>query len=152
MEKPTRVRFELYRGSRPSNYAELVAEGITRTVDLESGMYEKLHNDDYELNDGKAFGIEKKHIPCSDITPPSKKQVNEFLDFVAMGDITALPPAVTYVHCLHGKDRTGFMCAAYRMKVMGWSYKDAVKEMFEMGFHKAPYIWWVPFLLLHRKK
>jgi len=149
MDKLTQVSPFLYRGSRPSNYVSLVEEGIKKIVDLESGVYEKLHDDLYEKNDGKDYGIEKLHIPCSDIFPPSQDEVAKFLNFVTRNTSNNLK---TYVHCLHGKDRTGYMCAAYRMQAMDWSFKDAVKEMFSMGFHKAPYIWWVPFLLLYRSK
>lgn len=38
------------------------------------------------------------------------------------------------IHCLHGADRTGTMCAMYRMVVQGWSKDDAIKEMTEGGF------------------
>ena len=34
----------------------------------------------------------------------------------------------TYVHCLHGKDRTGFLIALYKVKCMGWTAKKAIKE------------------------
>jgi protein tyrosine phosphatase len=41
------------------------------------------------------------------------------------------------VHCQHGADRTGTMCALYRVAVQGWSKKEAVEEMSqgEFGFH-----------------
>jgi len=38
------------------------------------------------------------------------------------------------IHCLHGADRTGTMCAMYRLVVQGWSKDDAIKEMTEGGF------------------
>ena len=38
------------------------------------------------------------------------------------------------IHCWHGADRTGTVCAAYRMVVEGWSKVDARAEMFEGGF------------------
>jgi len=43
------------------------------------------------------------------------------------------------VHCLHGADRTGTMCAVYRMVVEGWSKEDAIKELTEggYGFHEV---------------
>jgi len=38
------------------------------------------------------------------------------------------------IHCWHGADRTGVVCAAYRMIVQGWSKHDARAEMFDGGF------------------
>ena len=36
------------------------------------------------------------------------------------------------VHCLHGADRTGAMCALYRIAVQGWTKEEAGMET-EMG-------------------
>ena len=38
------------------------------------------------------------------------------------------------VHCWHGADRTGVVCAAYRMVVEGWGKAEARAEMFDGGF------------------
>ena len=40
-----------------------------------------------------------------------------------------------YFHCWRGKDRTGAMCAAYRIHVEGWTLEDARREMQEFGFY-----------------
>lgn len=40
-----------------------------------------------------------------------------------------------YVHCRAGHERTGFVCAAFRMQYCGWSFDDAYKEWKEMGCH-----------------
>ena len=39
------------------------------------------------------------------------------------------------VHCLHGADRTGTMCAVYRIAVQGWTKDEAIREMTEGGFN-----------------
>lgn len=133
----------LIRGARPESCSDLVKIGCTTIINLESGAYDLAHDDKYENELPRSFGLNSFKIPCSDITPPTAKQVKEFLRIVNQN-------YVSYVHCLHGKDRTGFMCAVYRMQVQNWTFKDAVKEMFSFGFHKATYIWWVPFLLKYR--
>jgi len=33
-----------------------------------------------------------------------------------------------FLHCLHGADRTGAMCAIYRTTMEDWSNKEAIKE------------------------
>ncbi len=42
------------------------------------------------------------------------------------------------IHCWHGSDRTGAVCAAYRVVVQGWSKEEAIDEMLNggYGFHK----------------
>jgi protein tyrosine/serine phosphatase len=43
------------------------------------------------------------------------------------------------VHCWHGADRTGVVCAMYRMVEQGWSREKAIRELKEggYGFHKV---------------
>lgn len=45
-------------------------------------------------------------------------------------------PSNLYIHCEHGQDRTGLVCAMYRVRIQGWSKADAEKEMLTNGFHK----------------
>ena len=40
----------------------------------------------------------------------------------------------TYVHCLHGKDRTGLIVALFQCKYMGYSSEKALKEAKSLGF------------------
>ena len=42
-----------------------------------------------------------------------------------------------FVHCQYGADRTGTMCAAYRIAVQGWTKEEAIEEMTQgdFGFH-----------------
>lgn len=44
--------------------------------------------------------------------------------------------ANVFVHCDHGKDRTGIVIAAHRVVHQGWRYSDARHELLYMGFHK----------------
>ena len=43
------------------------------------------------------------------------------------------------VHCQHGADRTGTMCALYRIAVQGWTKEEAIREMTAggYGFHEV---------------
>jgi protein tyrosine/serine phosphatase len=141
-----KVSNNLLRGPRPTSFKELQALGIKNVINLESGFYELTHNDRYEKEDGHDYGITEHDIPCSDITPPSNYQVQQVLAIIEAS------PGLVYMHCREGVDRTGFMTAAYRIQHDGWTYKDSVREMFLMGFHKWPYIWWVPFLKKYEVK
>ena len=42
------------------------------------------------------------------------------------------------VHCQHGADRTGVVCAMFRMVEQGWSREDAIREMREGGYGFHP--------------
>ena len=39
-----------------------------------------------------------------------------------------------FLHCQHGKDRTGLIFALYRVKVQGWDPERAYEEWVKMGF------------------
>lgn len=137
------VSKNLYRGPKPDDYADLQARGIKICVELEMGHHNRLHKNKIEDQNPADYGITVIRIPCSNFLPPTTKQVREFLRIVE----EALKNGIkVYVHCLHGKDRTGFMVAIYRLSVCGWTPADAVKEMFEHKFHKFPYLWWVHFI------
>src|SRR5205823_583227 len=43
------------------------------------------------------------------------------------------------VHCWHGADRTGVICAMYRMVEQHWSREEAIRELREggYGFHRV---------------
>lgn len=133
----------IFRGPRPQSFKELQDAGIKYVVNLESGVYDELHKDAYDTEDPTQFGITLIRVPCSDICPPSYDQVMRALQPMYFCQNKG---AHLYVHCLHGEDRTGFVVAAFRMKLQGWTFGDAVKEMLSLGFHKFPYLWWVPFL------
>ena len=55
--------------------------------------------------------------------------MKEFLSIVS--DTNNLP---LLVHCQHGADRTGTMCAMYRIVKQGWSADEAIKELEEGGY------------------
>ncbi|MCF7851695.1 MAG: tyrosine-protein phosphatase [Simkaniaceae bacterium] len=42
-----------------------------------------------------------------------------------------------FIHCFHGADRTGTLCAIYRIVVQKWDKEKAIAEMKKYGFH-----WW----------
>jgi protein-tyrosine phosphatase len=60
---------------------------------------------------------------------PERKEVIRFLQIV--GNPRRTP---VLVHCMHGADRTGTVCAVYRVVVQGWTKKEAVREMREGGY------------------
>lgn len=65
---------------------------------------------------------------------PERKEIVRFLQLVTDPGRTPV-----LVHCQHGADRTGTMCALYRIAVQGWTKEDAIREMTEggYGFHEV---------------
>ncbi len=75
-------------------------------------------------------GLLYEHIPMIGWPLFSKeKQVIKFLQIVTDNRRTPI-----LVHCQHGADRTGIMCAVYRIAVQGWTKERALEEMIEGGF------------------
>jgi uncharacterized protein (TIGR01244 family) len=120
-----KVNDRLYRGAQPeeNGYEELAKMGVKTVICL--------RETDPDLDKIKQAKLEGIHIPVKTWNP-TKDQVVEFLK--AVTDKSKQP---VYVHCRHGSDRTGTMCAIYRVAVEGWSKEDAIREMTkgDFGFH-----------------
>lgn len=50
-------------------------------------------------------------------------------------------PKPVLVHCWHGSDRTGIVCAAYRIVMQGWTPEKALEELMDerFGHHRSYY-------------
>jgi tyrosine-protein phosphatase SIW14 len=79
-------------------------------------------------------GLNYVHIPVK-AWQPNEDEVVQFLRVAV--DPKCQP---VYVYCHHGSDRTGMMCAVYRVVVQGWSKEEAICEMTEGPFGYHP-IW-----------
>jgi len=117
-----RVSDTLYRSAQPSaeGMKNLKAMGIETIVNLRS-----FHSDRDKI---KGTGLAYEHIHMKAWHPEEEDAVR-FLQIV-----TNLRRTPALVHCQHGADRTGAMCAIYRVAVQGWSKEEALKEMTEGGF------------------
>jgi len=112
----------LYRGAQPkeAGYASLKQLGVKTVVNLrESGQ---------EQAQVERAGLQGVRI-ASDAWDMTDDNVIAFLKVVT--DPSCQP---VFVHCRHGADRTGTVCAAYRIVVQGWSKGEAVLEMTRGGF------------------
>ena len=117
-----RVSDGLYRGAVPSaeGMRQLRDMGVKTVVDLR-----------WEGNDRGAIagtGLQYEHMSFWTYTV-KEADVVRFLHLA--GDARTAP---VYVHCRRGADRTGFICAVYRVVIEGWSRDQAVHEMVDGGF------------------
>jgi protein tyrosine phosphatase (PTP) superfamily phosphohydrolase (DUF442 family) len=117
-----KVSDTLYRSAQPTaeGMKNLKEMGIETVVNLRS-----FHSDRKEIGN---TGLGYEHIYVK-AWHPERKEIVRFLQI-------ATNPARTpvLVHCQHGADRTGTMCALYRIAVQGWSKEEALREMTEGGF------------------
>jgi len=79
-------------------------------------------------------GIRLEHMPMSDRAPPPADLFEHFLNVVA--DPAKRP---VLVHCEQGFHRTGVLCAAYRMRLGGWTLEAALDEMRRGGFDRTDF-------------
>jgi protein tyrosine phosphatase (PTP) superfamily phosphohydrolase (DUF442 family) len=121
-----RVSRQLYRGAQPTREGmkQLAAMGIKTVVNLRLAGSDRIRL--------HGAGMDYEHIRV-DAFHMSDDDVIDFLRIVT-------DPACTpvFVHCKYGADRTGTMCAMYRIVACGWSKADAINEMINggFGFHK----------------
>jgi tyrosine-protein phosphatase SIW14 len=112
----------LYRGAQPTavGMRQLKAMGIKTVLNLRS-----FNSDREELG---ATGLAYDHIAMK-AWHPEQEDIIRFLQITT--DKSRQP---IFVHCQHGADRTGLMCAVYRVAVCGWTKEEAIREMTQGGF------------------
>ena len=117
-----KVSDDLYRGAQPSaeGMEQLKKLGIKTVVNLRS-----LHSDRDEIRE---TGLAYEHIRMN-TWDPETEDVVRFVKIMTDSNRTPV-----FVHCQRGADRTGMMCAIYRIAVQGWSKAEAIEEMTEGGF------------------
>lgn len=118
----------LYRSAQPTaaGMAAIEKLGVRTVVNLRS-----FHTDADEL---KGTKLHAQQLTMK-AWHPERKEVIAFLKLA-----TDPAHAPLLVHCQHGADRTGTLCAAYRVIVQGWTKEDAIREMTDGGYGFHP-VW-----------
>ncbi len=116
----------LFRSAQPSEEGmkNLRKMGIVTIINLRSA-----HSDLDEIGE---INLNYESVPMK-AWRPRRRHALRFLEIVSD------PGRGPYlVHCQHGSDRTGAVCALYRVVVQGWSKADAIEEMKKggYGFHR----------------
>lgn len=130
-----RLSPDVYRSRQPDDdgFENLERMGIKSALNLR-----EYHNDKDEAEDTSITLI---HYPVA----AGRITYEKLLDIMTL---LALAPKPVIVHCKHGADRTGAVCAAYRIVEQGWPPEEAVREMADgpYGFHKRYYSYLPPYL------
>ena len=121
-----RVADGIFRGAQPEpeGYATLKAMGVRTVINLRTRHGER--------EAVEAAGMQSVEIPMNVMKNVDPASVRKALS--VMTDPANQP---VFVHCQHGKDRTGLVAAVYRMEVDGWSEAEAEAEMEAFGFHEV---------------
>lgn len=117
------VTTNLYRGAQPSaqGMKELKSMGIKTVLNLRT-----FHSDHGLVSSGD-LKLARLHMK------PWHAEDEDVVAFLKIASNTNNLPL--FVHCQRGADRTGMICAMYRVVICGWAKEDAIKEMKEGGFH-----------------
>ncbi len=118
----------LYRSAQPT------AEGMTNLVALGIKTVVNLRDNHSDLDEMRGLPLKARRIEIA----TWKMKDEHVLRFLSIVDDTNAVPVL--VHCQHGADRTGTMCAMYRILREGWSEDDAMDEMKNGGYCYHP-IW-----------
>ncbi|MEI7946183.1 MAG: dual specificity protein phosphatase family protein [bacterium] len=117
-----KITTNLYRSAQPTaeGMQNLKIMGIKTVLNLRS-----FNSDSDEVGN---TGLIREHIFMK-AWHPEREDVVRFLKIV-----TNEQKYPILFHCQHGADRTGIMCAIYRIAVQGWTKEEAIREMAEGGF------------------
>ena len=114
----------LYRGAQPHarDFKDLEKLGVRTIINLR-----KRHSDESML---KGTSLRYRNIGMN-VWQAEDDHVIAFLKLVK--DRSKGP---FFIHCQQGVDRTGFMCAIYRIVVQGWTKEKALAEMRRFKPHR----------------
>lgn len=122
------VEPDVMRGSQPSEDGfRMLKEGYNVRTIL-CLRHNKQHNQ-WEKDVVEKLGMNFINIPMS----AAKKQNIEKIEH-ALSIINNEANQPIFVHCHGGKDRTGLIFAAYRIKYSHWSLEEALTEMLAYGY------------------
>ena len=122
---------KLFRSSQPTPPA---LDYFMAHYHIRSLIILREKGDEKEIAHAKSCGLKICHIPIKHHTSPTETDVKKFFDFLS--DKINRP---ALVHCLQGRDRTGYLCFVYRIEEMGWTTNDAWEEMKKFGFFSLPW-------------
>jgi len=120
------VTTNLYRGAQPSaeGMKELRAMGVKTVLNLRS------YHSDHGLVSSGELKLARLHMK------PWHAEDEDVVAFLKIASNTNNLPM--FVHCQRGADRTGMICAMYRIVFCDWTKEAAIQEMENGGFHFYP--------------
>jgi protein tyrosine/serine phosphatase len=120
------VNAQLYRGAQPraGGLQTLKQIGIRTIVNLRHDAAQARAE---EVEAGE-LGLRYYSVPLPDLSLPQDKVVRQVFEIINSAENHPV-----FVHCHHGKDRTGTIIACYRISHDGWTATEARKEAEKLG-------------------
>jgi tyrosine-protein phosphatase SIW14 len=124
-----RVTPFFFRGGQPGQEGidALAKLGVKTVVNLRWGK----RTVEAERQPVETAGMKFISMPLNYWFLPNDQSIAFFLEI--LDDESNHP---VFLHCLHGKDRTGLLTAMFRVARQGWPVELAYKEMKLCGFHR----------------
>jgi tyrosine-protein phosphatase SIW14 len=116
----------LYRGGQPSfnGVQQLKEKGVRTVIDLRD-----------DRNPSERLWVEDAGLAYINIgTNATRVEPEKIATFLKKVDEAQRP---IFVHCYHGRDRTGLEIAVYRVVEMNWPREAALKELYAYGYNWA---------------
>lgn len=125
-----RVTPLLYRAAQPdaAGFAALPGLGITTVLSLRQLV------DDRSLTTGTGLKLHRIAMKSRDVAEDDSAKLIAALRLIHQSPVPVL------LHCRHGADRTGVVCALFRMLFEGWDREAALAELTQGGFGFHP-VW-----------
>lgn len=127
----------IYRGGQPGDdaMALLSKDHFKTIISLQNNAFpQERVAIAHEKELAKTLGIEWYNIPLPVKGELPAEMVNQFLKLAH--DPTRQP---VFIHCTHGRDRTGTLVAAYRITYDGYTGVQALTEMKSFGYKQDRY-------------
>lgn len=117
----------IFRGGLPTEQGirKLKEMGIKTIVNIENSK----RRIEQEREWAQKYNLNFISLPMEWMVAPTDELVDEILKTIQ--DTSKQP---VYLHCRHGKDRTGIVAGIYRVEIQGWSADKAYSEMLDIGF------------------
>lgn len=130
VEQPSGATSGMYRGGRPSP-----AEVAALRRDLHVRTMIRLSRGDAAADRAAArlLGIELIEIPLNPKLVGTPDRQTRAAVERAYAEFTNRRNAPVYLYCDHGRDRTGFVVALYRMRVQRWPFARVEEELARHG-------------------
>lgn len=127
------ISSNIMRGGQPSEEAFILLQdnyGVKTILSLR----DDLEHNQWERSIVERLGMVFINIPMNGAKEQNRETIEQCLKII--NDKSKQP---TFVHCRSGKNRTGLILAAYRIKYDDWGFDEALTEMLAYGYDRAGY-------------
>lgn len=120
-----RVDEKVFRGAQPRHESidHLAFIGIKTIINLRAPE----DTAPFEPIAAQQAGIVYKNVPLNPLSAPTQEQISQIMEIIETS------PGPVFVHCQFGCDRTGTVCACWRIRHSSWDNTVALQEAVTYG-------------------